>query len=312
MSNEIDKTFFKQLKSFAQALDWCEANHQPLSALAMAYEMHRRGVDEAAILAQTQTLIDQMRATVRAGSADASPTLSGLTGQLASKMMAAASAPCRLMSPTMLKMMAYALATLEENSRMHRIVACPTAGASGVVPGVLLALSESPDVALSDAQMQRGLLTAGLVGELVSRRMFLSGAAGGCQAEVGVATGMAAAAIVEVLGGTPRQVMDATAMAFKNLMGLVCDPVAGLVEVPCTKRNAVGVVHASAAATMALAGIESFVPLDEVVDAMVKVGQMMSPKLKESAEGGLAMTPTGQAFTQQLKAKGNVHSPESE
>ncbi|MCA9788368.1 MAG: L-serine ammonia-lyase, iron-sulfur-dependent, subunit alpha, partial [Cyanobacteria bacterium HKST-UBA05] len=216
MSNETDKTFFKQLKSFAQALDWCEANNQSLSALAMAYEIHRRGVDEAAILAQTQALIDQMRATVRSGSADASPTLSGLTGQLASKMMAAASAPCRLMSPTMLKMMAYALATLEENSRMHRIVACPTAGASGVVPGVLLALSESPDVALNDAQMQRGLLTAGLVGELVSRRMFLSGAAGGCQAEVGVATGMAAAAIVEVLGGTPRQAMDATAMAFKN------------------------------------------------------------------------------------------------
>jgi L-serine dehydratase len=130
--------------------------------------------------------------------------------------------------------------------------------------------------------------------------MFLSGSAAGCQAEVGVACGMAAAGMVEALGGTPKQVITAAALSMQNLMGLVCDPVAGLVEVPCVVRNGLSSVQAASAATMALAGVVSFVPLDEVVDAMVEVGRLMSPRLKESAEGGLAQTQTARAFTERL------------
>lgn len=291
----------RQIGTFQDLLDWCQAHQCPLSDAALAYEVARQDLEASAILDRIGAFLEQMRQTIANGVNSNTPTMSGLTGEFALKMRRFVGSEKSLLSPLVEKMMAYALATLEENSRMHRIVACPTAGASGVMPGVLIALEE--DRGLSEEQLRRGMLTGGIIGELVSRRMYLSGAAGGCQAEVGVATGMAAGAITEALGGTPQQTMDATAIAFKNLMGLVCDPVAGLVEVPCTKRNAVGVVHAAAAATLALAGIESFIPLDEVVEAMVKVGQMMSPKLKESAEGGLAMTPTAQQFTKQLHDK---------
>ena len=184
---------------------------------------------------------------------------------------------------------------------MRRIVACPTAGGSGAVPAVLIALSEERE--FPPERLQKALIAGGLVGDIISKRMFLSGAAAGCQAEVGVATGMAAAGIVEALEGTPEQTLNAVAIALKNMMGLVCDPVAGLVEVPCVKRNGVAGLHASAAATMALAGLVSFVPVDEVVGAMVSVGQMMSPKLKESAEGGLAQTETALRFTEGFHQK---------
>ncbi len=241
-----------------------------------------------------------MAETIQSGLYSEDKSLSGLTGGFSKKVMDFQASPKAFMSPLEHRMMAYALATLEENSRMHRIVACPTAGASGVVPAVLTALGEECKIPMD--QLEMGLLAAGIVGEIVSRRMFLSGAAAGCQAEVGVATGMAAAGIVEVLDGTPQQALDAAAISFKNMMGLVCDPVAGLVEVPCVKRNAVAGIHASAASTLAMSGVYSFIPIDEVVDAMVSVGQLMSPKLKESAEGGLAQTPTAITFTEKLNA----------
>ena len=224
--------------------------------------------------------------------------MSGLSGGQAKQVVDFAGTSQAFLSPLAHKMMAYALSTLEENSRMKKIVACPTAGGSGVVPAALMALSEEKDIPLS--KLAYCLLAAGLVGEVVSKRMYLSGAAAGCQAEVGVATGMASAAIVEALGGNQEQALNATAMALKNMMGLVCDPVGGLVEVPCVKRNAVGVMHAATAATLSLSGIQSFIPVDQVVEAMAKVGQLMSPKLKESAEGGLAQTDVALAFTEKM------------
>ncbi|OIJ09864.1 L-serine dehydratase, iron-sulfur-dependent subunit alpha [Anaerobacillus arseniciselenatis] len=190
-----------------------------------------------------------------------------------------------------------AIATNEVNAAMGTICATPTAGSAGVVPGTLFALKHK--VKPSRDQMVRYLFTSGAFGLVVANNASISGAAGGCQAEVGSATGMAAAAIVELMGGTPKQSAHAMAIALKNMLGLVCDPVAGLVEVPCVKRNAMGASNAIVAADMALAGIESRIPCDEVIDAMYKIGQSMSLDLRETAGGGLAATPTGR----ELEAK---------
>jgi L-serine dehydratase len=292
------------LQTFSDLLQLCQQESLSIGQAALKYEVARGEKDEAAVLASVRMMLDQMKATIQSGLYSDEKSMSGLSGGFSHKVMTFfEQSDKKFMSPVEHKMMAYALATMEENSRMKKIVACPTAGASGVVPAVLIALQEEKH--LSDQTMELALLAAGLVGELVSRRMYLSGAAAGCQAEVGVATGMSAAGIVDAMGGTPQQGLDATAIAFKNMMGLVCDPVAGLVEVPCVKRNSVAGIHASAAATLAMADIYSFIPLDEVVEAMVKVGQLMHPSLKESAEGGLAATPTAVAFTKNLFHQGS-------
>lgn len=185
-----------------------------------------------------------------------------------------------------------ALCMGESNACMKRIVAAPTAGACGVLPAVLIPLYEA---GTSREEIIKGLFTAGGIGEVIAHRASIAGASGGCQAEIGSASAMAAAALVQIKGGTAQQMADAAAMAMKNLLGLVCDPVAGLVEVPCVKRNVVGAVNAMAAADMALAGIRSAIPADEVFDAMNEVGTAMSSQFKETARGGLAVTPTGLA-----------------
>lgn len=290
-----------QFSKFTDLLAHCQETQSSIGQVALQYEVARGEKTEAEIRAGVNQILQQMKKTIANGLYSDEKSMSGLVGGFSKKVMTFLDSPQAFMSPMEHRMIAYALATLEENSRMKTIVACPTAGASGVVPAVLMALADERNIPLE--QLELPLLGASLVGEIVSRRMFLSGAAAGCQAEVGVATGMAAAAIVEALGGTPKQAIDATAISFKNMMGLVCDPVAGLVEVPCVKRNAVAGIHASASATIALAGVESFIPLDEVVDAMVSVGRMMSPALKESAEGGLAKTPTAVEFTEKLNRK---------
>lgn len=192
---------------------------------------------------------------------------------------------------TMSKAISYALSVMEVNVSMGRIVACPTAGSCGVLPAVLLSVKEKFD--LDEEDMVKGLFTSGAVGSIIGKNASLSGAEGGCQAEVGSASAMAAAAVVEILGGTPKQALHGSAIALKNLMGLICDPVAGLVEAPCAKRNAIGTSNAMIAAEMALAGIKSIIPFDEVVVAMGKVGRMLPVALRETSEGGIATTPTG-------------------
>jgi L-serine dehydratase len=189
------------------------------------------------------------------------------------------------------KCIAYSIAVLEENSRMGIIVAAPTAGAAGMVPGTLLALSE--ERGFDDAFAARGLVVAGGFGALVAGKAELSGAAGGCQAEQGVGAAMAAGALTFLLGGTPRMSVHAAALTLQNTLGLACDPVAGLVEVPCVVRNGFTAMLALTGAQAALAGVESVIPMDEVVEAMVKIGEAMPRSLKETADGGLAMTPTG-------------------
>lgn len=199
--------------------------------------------------------------------------------------------------------LARALSASEVNASMGRIAAMPTAGASGIVPAAVITAAET--INADETAMIDALLTASGVGQLIKKNATISGAEGGCQAECGAGAAMAAAAIVELYGGTPEMALDAAAIALKSILGLVCDPVAGLVEVPCSKRNATGVVNAMACADMALAGVRSAIPFDEVVDAMYKIGKSMPAALRETSMGGLATTPTGETIRCRLMEKKN-------
>jgi L-serine dehydratase len=290
--------------SFQELLQHCQEKRCSISEAALQYEEAYSGKNREEILNGMRAILQQMRETVRSGIHSEEKSMSGLTGGDAKRIMDFMNQPQCFLSPIEMKMIAFGLATLEENSRMKRIVACPTAGGSGSVPAALIAVEQEKLV--DPEQTLKGLIVAGVIGEITARRMFLSGSAAGCQAEVGVASGMAAGGLVEMMGGNPAQVINAAAISMQNLMGLVCDPVAGLVEVPCVVRNGLSGVQAAAAATMALAGIQSFVPMDEVVEAMAAVGKLMHPSLKETAEGGLAQTPTAKAFTERFKAPKNL------
>lgn len=194
--------------------------------------------------------------------------------------------------------MAYAFSTSEYNASMGKICAAPTAGSAGILPAAILSAQEQHG--FSDETCLRALFTAGGIGELIARTATVSGAEGGCQAECGSAAAMAAGALVELSGGSPEMVFHAAGIALKNVMGLVCDPIAGLVEAPCSKRNASGVVNAMISADMALAGIESIIPFDEVISAMKEVGDRMDPDLRETGKGGIAATPTGQKIADRI------------
>lgn len=199
-----------------------------------------------------------------------------------------------LCGTTLSKAIAYSLAVLEVNATMGLIVAAPTAGSSGVVPGVLLATAE--DYHFSENQLRNGLLNTSAIGYILMRNASVSGAEAGCQAEVGSASAMAASALVEMLGGTPEMCLHAASIALSNLLGLVCDPIAGLVESPCQSRNAIGASNAFTCAQLALSGITHPVPFDEMVDAMYHVGRTLPFELRETAMGGNASTPTGCAL----------------
>jgi L-serine dehydratase len=218
---------------------------------------------------------------------------SGLSGGAAFKMKKAVDEG-RALDRFLGAALATALAVAEVNACMGRIVAAPTAGSCGILPAVLMTVAR--EKGLSEEETVMGLFTAAGIGMVVAENASISGAEGGCQAECGSASAMASAAAVEMLGGTPAMAANACAIAFKNMLGLVCDPVAGLVEVPCIKRNAGGAANAIAAAEMALAGIESAIPVDEVIASMKAVGESMPSSLRETAGGGLAATPTARRF----------------
>jgi L-serine dehydratase len=207
------------------------------------------------------------------------------------------------LDPLTVKAEIYALSVMGENSRMGVIVAAPTAGAGGVVPGMLLALEEERNVA--PEKTVRALVVAGGIGSIIALSAHISGAAGGCQNEVGVAASMGAAAAAYMMGGNTKDCIHAAALALKNTLGLVCDPVGGLVEVPCVKRNAIFAVHGLTAAQLALAGVTSVIPMDEIVEAMVRIGRSLPRGLKETAEGGLATTITGCEIGQRIKDEAN-------
>ena len=196
------------------------------------------------------------------------------------------------------EVIAEALSMAESNACMRRIVAAPTAGACGVLPAVLLPLQKDKD--LTQRQILEAFYVASGVGMVIASNACISGASGGCQAEIGTASAMAAAALVELAGGSPRQIGNAVALSIKNLLGLVCDPVAGLVEVPCVKRNGFAVIEAMLAADMSMAGIDSVIPVDEVIDAMNRIGKALPKSLRETSEGGLATTATAQTIEKRI------------
>lgn len=223
---------------------------------------------------------------------------SGLSGGDAYKLKQAVDAGQTLGGNILGKALVKAIAMSEVNACMGRIVAAPTAGSCGIIPSTLLTIMEERKIPRQKVIMS--LFTASGIGMVIAKRASVSGAEGGCQAECGSASAMAAAALVEMAGGNPGMSANACAIALKNILGLVCDPVAGLVEVPCIKRNAMGAANALAAADMALAGIESVIPVDEVIDAMRSVGNLMPSALKETAEGGLAATPTARRLARAI------------
>ena len=266
------------------------AENMPLWRAVLEDDCRDRGAEERDSWERMAALWQAMKASAADYDA-ARRSASGLSGGQAAKMARAEDPIC---GPFLRDVIASALAVGEQNACMGRIVAAPTAGASGVMPGALLPLQARDG--LSDETMVQCLYTAAGFGQVIAARASISGAEGGCQAEVGAASGMTAAALVHARGGTARQMAAACAMALQNVMGLVCDPVGGLVEESCVKRNVMGTVNALACADMALAGIASPIPCDEVIDAMGAVGRAMPAALRETGEGGLAATQTGRTI----------------
>ncbi len=262
----------------------------PLWQIIMEEDARETGISAEESKARMSQLWGAMRAASREYE-DSLRSTSGLVGGDGARMRDGIKQHEPICGEFIGLVIAQALQMAESNACMKRIVAAPTAGSCGVLPAVLLPYQSKHNI--PDERMLESLYIAAGVGQIIATRACISGAEGGCQAEIGSASAMAAAAVVYLAGGDSDQSMQAGAIALKNLLGLVCDPVAGLVEVPCVKRNVIGAVNALSAADMALCGIQSVIPFDEVIDAMREVGSQMSPGLRETGEGGLAGSPTG-------------------
>lgn len=287
-----------EIQSIDYLLDESAKNNLSLGQVVLREEQRDSGASAEAIRARLERTWQVMKNAASAGIATDMKSVSGLTGGDAATYYRHCRNHKNLLGPLEAKAVAYALATSGYNAAMGVIAAAPTAGSAGILPGVLIAAQE--EYSFPDRDALDALLTAAGIGAVTAARATISGAAGGCQAECGTAAAMAAAALAEAMGGSPRQCVNAAALALKNSLGLVCDPVAGLVEVPCVKRNGIYAVLAIAAADLALAGIESFVPLDQVIDAMYQIGCGMPSCVRETGEGGLAVTPAGIAAKRRL------------
>lgn len=281
--------------SLAEAIADATAQGKSLATVALEIESRDQGRSVEDIREALSRALAVMRHAIEQGLTGDLRSASGLVGGDAAKMQRGPAGP--LAGTVFRDVLMRALAVQEVNAAMGVIVAAPTAGGAGVLPGVLLGLAEKHPV--SDAQLVDALATAGLIGAVVAHRASLSGAEGGCQAETGAAAGMAAGAATQMLGGSPKQVGFAVALAQQGTLGLVCDPLGGLVELPCVFRNATGAAIAMAAIEMALAGIEFAIPADEVIDTMGEIGREMDVRYRETAGGGLAATPTGRRLAKE-------------
>ena len=278
-------------KKASELLALCEERNESIADVALAREINSTEQPLEKILGRMQEHYRTMRESIRQGMEIDALSPSGLSGGDARKLLAYSHSASPLLGGQFARTMAFGFAVLESNACFGRIVATPTAGSAGVVPACLLSLQETHGIKEADAA--RALLTAAGIGHVISANACFSGAQGGCQAEVGSASAMAAAAIVEAVGGTPAQAIDAAAFALMNTLGLVCDPVGGYVEVPCVSRNGMFAVHSFLAATMALAGARCVIPFDDVVLAMRDIGRRMPRALKETSLAGLATTAAG-------------------
>ncbi|MBR6636203.1 MAG: L-serine ammonia-lyase, iron-sulfur-dependent, subunit alpha [Phascolarctobacterium sp.] len=279
-----------------------EASGKSMQEFLIEYNAKELECSKEELLAKMEAMLEVIKESIDFGLTGVR-SHSGLTGGAAKRLLEASEQKQfnNILGDKAKDAMVYAMAVAEANAAMGRIVAAPTAGASGVLPGVFFALKKHYN--LSDQVLAEGLVVAGGIGLVIADRASLAGATGGCQAECGSAAAMAAGAAVAMLGGSPAQIGHAVSIVFKNVLGLVCDPVAGLVEVPCIKRNGSCALQALAAAELALAGIESFIPADEAIDAMKSVGDSLPCALKETAGGGMATTPTALAWAKTYFAK---------
>jgi L-serine dehydratase len=282
-------------RSLADAIAAAESRGASLSDVALDAEAKDQGRDHASIRAALERALRVMRGAVTRGMEGDLHSASGLVGGDAAKVRASHAGP--LADTPFHDILARALAVQEVNAAMGVIVAAPTAGGAGVLPAVLTGLADARG--MDDARVVSALATAGLIGAVIAERASLSGAEGGCQAETGAAAAMAAGSAVELLGGTPAQVGHGVALTMQGMLGLVCDPLGGLVELPCVFRNATGSAIALAGIEMALAGVTFAIPVDEVIDTMGEIGRAMDVRYRETAGGGLAATPTGRRLARE-------------
>jgi len=284
-----------QFRTAVALLALCEENQTSIAELTIRAEVEAGNLPREEVMAKMLTYYQGMKASVFRGLEITERSRSGLSGGDSRRMMAhSQSAVVSVLGPVFERSIAYALAVLETNAAFGRIVATPTAGSAGICPACLLTWQEERQA--DDSQVSEALFTAAGVGKIIGYGACFSGAQGGCQAEIGSACAMAAAAICELDGGTPAQALNAAALALQNTLGLICDPIGGYVEAPCMMRNGLFGIHAFGAAAVSLSGIHSIVPFDEVVGALREVGHKMPRMYKETSEGGLATTPTGLRF----------------
>jgi len=284
-----------------ELLNICEEKNIPIWEYTIMCEEEESGLTRPEIIEKMRRNLNTMREAAEYGLVNETRSISGLIGGDAIKLNKYASSQNTLTGEFMVKAMARAVSCSEVNAAMGKIVAAPTAGSCGILPAVIITAGEKLNK--SEDELINALFTASGIGIIIAKNATLSGAEGGCQAECGSAAAMGAAAVVEMMGGTPAMALDAAAIVIKNVLGLVCDPIAGLVEVPCAKRNIAGAVSALTTADLAMSGVTSRIPFDDTVIAMYKVGKQLPCELRETAMGGLATTPTGLKLAKEILGK---------
>lgn len=281
-----------------ELLKICKEENISLSEYAIRYEMETKDIGREDLFVKMGKTLKAMKIAAKEGREKAVYSLSGLIGGDAYKIQQYLEKGNSLTGHTMVRAMAMAISSSEVNAAMGKIVACPTAGSCGIVPSVILCAGEK--LGKNDQELIEALFASSTVGMIIAMNATLAGAEGGCQAECGSAAAMASAAVVEMMGGTPEMGLHASAIVLKNVLGLVCDPVAGLVEIPCAKRNAAGAMSALCTADLVMAGVESKIPFDDTVAAMYKIGKALPASLRETGLGGCAVTKTGIKLKRQV------------
>ena len=294
----------KDIRTFKDLELACSQQHKAIYEVFQEREARLSEISVEEVRLKVKKSLDAMKGAIRKGSNTREKSISKQCGDDCVQLSERYKKRPAIFGRTYEKITTYALATIEENLRMGKIVACPTAGSCGIIPSVLIAISEEYE--FDENTQINALITAGAIATIISYKVALAGAVAGCQAECGVASAMSAGALTQMFGGTVNQIMHAIALTLKNILGLTCDPVAGLVEIPCVKRNPFLAIHSVTGYELAISGIKSKIPVDEVVDAMMQIGELMSPTLKESSQAGLAKTKTAIKIENELKEKYEV------
>ncbi len=292
-------------KTVKELLEICNRENIGLGEIALRHEMEESGRTREEVLNEVKDVLKVMENSATECKKRIIFSVSGLIGGDSTRLNEYATKGFTITGELMNKVMAYAMSSSEINAAMGKIVAAPTAGACGILPAVLMVFREYFDK--TDDELADAMLTASTIGIIIGQNATISGAEGGCQAETGAAAAMAGGAAVYLMGGTPQMSLDCGAIILMNMLGLVCDPVAGLVEIPCFYRNAQGAVNALTIADMVLAGVKSRIPFDECVDAMYNVGRSMSESLRETGLGGIAATPTAQRLKKRVFGDAEIH-----